>query len=135
MIRLIIDTHVLIWMLHGHARLGERARILASEALAVDGLMVSAISFWEVAMLTQRQRLRLDTAVSRWRREVLGMGIIELPLTGAIGIAAAEIDDFHPDPADRIITTTALQEDAPLMTADERILKWSGPLKRIDAQR
>jgi PIN domain nuclease of toxin-antitoxin system len=51
-----------------------------------------------------------------------------------VGIAAATLLDFHPDPADRFITTTALLSGAMLITADDRILTWSGVLRRHDAR-
>jgi PIN domain nuclease of toxin-antitoxin system len=58
----------------------------------------------------------------------------EWPLTGEVGIAAATLLDFHPDPADRFITATALLYGATLVTADDRILTWSGTLRRHDAR-
>ena len=58
----------------------------------------------------------------------------QLPLTGEVGIAAAILVDFHPDPADRFITATALRHGATLVTADDRILTWSGTLRRHDAR-
>jgi PIN domain nuclease of toxin-antitoxin system len=48
---------------------------------------------------------------------------------------AGAIDDLHGDPADRIIVATAVLADVPLLTSDERILGWPGPLERIDARR
>ena len=54
-------------------------------------------------------------------------GLIEIPVDGEIGIRANALQDFHPDPADRIIVATALNGRR-LVTADERILDWSGDL-------
>lgn len=85
-------------------------------------------------MLHQRGRIQLLRPVEAWRRLLLDQGLREWPLTGEIGIAATTLVDFHQDPADRFITATALLQGATLITADDRILAWSGPLRRHDAR-
>jgi PIN domain nuclease of toxin-antitoxin system len=57
-----------------------------------------------------------------------------VPRLGEIGIAAAQLQDLHGDPADRIILATALHHRATLVTADQRLLAWTGPLERHDAR-
>jgi len=84
--------------------------------------------------LHQRGRIQLVQPVEAWRRTLVDQGLRELPLTGEVGIAAAALIDFHPDPADRFITATALLHGAMLVTADDRILAWSGTLRRHDAR-
>jgi PIN domain nuclease of toxin-antitoxin system len=86
---ILLDTHTLIWLTEGHSQLGDSARHLADEALAHDDLWVSAVSFWETAMLHQRGRIRLVQPVEAWRRRLLDQGVREWPLTGEVGIAAA----------------------------------------------
>jgi len=105
---ILLDTHTLIWLTEGHSHLGGRARHLADEALAHDDLEVSAISFWEMAMLYQRGRIWLMQPVEAWRRRLIDQGLREWPLTGEVGMAVATLLDFHPDPADRFITAKAL---------------------------
>jgi PIN domain nuclease of toxin-antitoxin system len=131
----LLDTHVLVWLVEGSPPLGRQAARLADRELAADGLGVASISFWEMAMLADRGRLALEPSVEQWRLRVLGTGVQELPLTGDIAIAAARLPDLHADPADRIIVATGLATGAMLMTADERILGWSGALRRRDARR
>jgi PIN domain nuclease of toxin-antitoxin system len=53
-------------------RMGASARQLADEAIAMSGLAVSAISFWEVALLVRKGRLRLEQSLGVWRRDLLG---------------------------------------------------------------
>ena len=132
---LLLDTHVLVWLLEGVERLGGETRRLADQGRREDGLLVSAITFWEVAMLTSRRSLLLGQSVAAWRRKVLELGIGEVPLSGDIGIMAAEFKDFPPDPADRIIAATAMVSGATLVTADEGVLGWPGQLGRHDARR
>ena len=62
------------------------------------------------------------------------LGIQEVPVSGDIGILAAELEDFPRDPADRIIAATALTRGATLITADTSILGWQGTLSRHDAR-
>ena len=94
---------------------------------------MSAISFWEIAMLQAKGRVAVPEDVSLWRQEQLAQGIIELPVDGAIAARAGGLPDMHGDPADRIIVATVLGGHS-LLTADERILSWSGPLDSQDAR-
>ena len=102
-------------------------------AWQADNLAVSAFTFWEVAMLRAKDRLDSPADVATWRRELLGQGLIEIPMDGDIGIRANALADFHADPADRIIVATAMGGHH-LVTADERILSWAGSLDRLDAR-
>ena len=132
---ILLDTHVLVWHTKGLEELGAQAKALADSALVQDELAVSAITFWEVEMLIVRGRLALLQDATAWRQELLDYGLIEIPVAGDIGIMAAALPDFHRDPADRFITATALHYGAQLVTADERMLGWTGPLLRHNARR
>lgn len=70
-----------------------------------------------------------------WRRELLNRGLQEQPVDGEVAIRAVELRDFHKDPGDRLIVATALVLGGTLLTSDEKILGWLGPLDRIDARR
>ena len=131
---ILLDTHALIWLDEGNPRLGVEARRRIDGALADDALAVSAITFWECAMLRAKGRIVLGMEMARWRAELLGYGLMELPVSGDLGIAAAELPSFHGDPADRLIVATAIRESALLVTADERILGWDGSVARCDAR-
>lgn len=114
--------------------MGRRARAIADRALATGALGVSAVTFWEIALLYERRRVKLDREPSAWRRAVLDAGIEEVPLTGDLAVEAAALT-AHADPADRFIIATALRDGATLVTADAEILAWRGALKRHDARR
>ena len=130
---LILDTQALLWLRRGDRRLGTRARRELEQAWMSDEAAVSAITFWEVALLRAKGRGEFPEDVLRWRRELLGQGLAEIPVDGEIGIRANALPGFHSDPADRIIVATA-QEGHRLVTADERILDWPGLLSRLDAR-
>lgn len=95
---------------------------------------MSAVSFWEVAMLAAKERLALVRPAAGLRDELLASGLVEVPLSGDVAIAAAALDGFHADPADRFLVATAQALSATLLTADSRILDWPGRLKRHDAR-
>ena len=96
-------------------------------------LAASAFSFWEVAMLQEKGRIDLGQDVRSWRTRLLNDGLFEIPIDGDIAIRANELTDLHADPADRLIIATALGGHT-LLTADDRILSWSGRLGRRDAR-
>ena len=131
----LLDTHVLVWLLEGSQRLGSKALEMANSAAQEDALSVSAITFWEVAMLAQRGRLVMAQPVISWRLKVLESGVLEVPMSGDIGILATEFEDFPADAADRIIAATAMGQGATLITADHKILDWKGHLSRHNARR
>ena len=95
--------------------------------------MLSAISFWEAAMLAERDRISLPTSPERWRANWLRAGLVEIPIDGRIALQSCQLTNFHRDPADRFIVATALDRNLPLMTADKKILEWEGTLNRLDA--
>ena len=128
----IVDTHALVWLWTGDESLGSSARQMIDAALRDGELAVSAMTFWEVAMLRAKDRLEFPEDVSAWRRELLGQGLIEIPVDGEIGIRANTLAGFHADPADRIIVATSPNRHQ-LVTADRRILDWAGDLRRVDA--
>ena len=132
---ILLDTHALIWMVEGKMDIGPLSRDLANEALTNGALFVSAISFWEIALLHQKYRMEMfDISIMIWRRTRLDSGIQEVPVTGDIGTAAAELQEFHADPADRFIAATAVLNGLTLITADARILDWPGQLLRHDTR-
>ncbi len=131
---ILLDTHALVWLTEGDDRLGKKARKKLDEALINDSLAVSAISFWEIAMLSRKGRIDLHRPLDVWREALLESGLVEIPLSGEIGIVAASLDEFHGDPADRMIVATAMIDGATLVTADARILGWKGKLRTRDAR-
>jgi PIN domain nuclease of toxin-antitoxin system len=84
-------------------------------------------------MLKGRGRILFPEDVRLWRREQLQQGVVEIPIDGEIGIRAAALEDFHADPADRLIVATSMGGHQ-LVTADHRILDWPGRLNRLDAR-
>lgn len=124
--RLLLDTHVLIWLTEGDRALPRASCELLDSAAVEVGLAISSISFWEVAMLERRSRITLGLPVPLWRKRVLAMqGIVEAPVTGDEAIESVLLPgDLHGDPADRMLVATARLHGWCLVTRDERLLKY-----------
>ena len=132
---ILLDTHAVLWMADGDHGLGRHSHAIAQQARQEGQLAVSAISFWEIALLAAKNRIELSQPPAELRTELLDTGVLELPLTGNIAILAVGLDTLHGDPADRFIVATAIAHDATLMTADKALLRWKNKLPRQDASK
>jgi PIN domain nuclease of toxin-antitoxin system len=122
-VMVVVDTHALVWQLSGAAKIGRRARARLERALVREELCVSAVTFWEIALLVSRDRLRLDGTAEYFRWRVLEMGIRELAVGGDLALQAAALAPVLVDPVDCFVAATALTHGATLMTADTRLLE------------
>ena len=134
MSEVILDTNALLWLRMGSERIGPVAHRLADEALEQRSLAVSVFSFWEIALLVQKNRIDIGQPMRVWRNNVIAQGVHEIAVSGEIALMSTELDGLPADPADRIIVATALAREATLVTADARILDWRGTLDRHDAR-
>lgn len=127
MSRVVLDTHALVWLLHGNERLGPASRALVRTAAHDDGVLVSAITPWEIAMLVSKGRLVLDRDVGEWVQVALALPGLRLePLSLEVAVASTRLPGtLHPDPADRIIVATARHCGAVLVTEDRLLLAYS----------
>jgi PIN domain nuclease of toxin-antitoxin system len=123
---ILLDTHVWVWWVSEPDKLSARARAAIDYARAIG---ISPISAWEIATKAARGRLRLDRDPALWVLQALARPRVELTtLTAEIAVAAGRLGDgaFHGDPADRMITATAIAHGAELVTKDERIRAYPG---------
>jgi PIN domain nuclease of toxin-antitoxin system len=115
---IVLDTHVLFWLAVDKQKLTAAAR----RALKADRL-VSAISLRELAAMHAGGRFTVAGELADWLGDLLLETDVEVvPID--VGIAARSVRiawDFHGDPADQIIAATAIELDAPLVTADENL--------------
>ncbi len=134
---IVLDTHVLIWTVNGDSRLGAAARPLIEETAQTDCVAVSAITPWEIALLAERGRLRLGRQVAAWIKTALALpGVNPIPIEPTIATDSVRLPgNFHSDPADRFIVSTARYRDAPLVTADRALLAYAtdGHIRTVDA--
>ncbi|MBE2293623.1 MAG: type II toxin-antitoxin system VapC family toxin [Phycisphaerales bacterium] len=122
----LLDTHVLVWLLSGNPRLGIQARALIQQAAKDNILLVSAITPWEIAMLVSKGRLALERDVGEWIAAALALpGIQLVPLSPEITVASTRLPGMlHADPADRILAATVRHVNALLVTEDQRLLDY-----------
>lgn len=132
---IVLDTHAIVWVVEEPTTLGRVTRELIDNAWTNHALVISVYSFWEIALLQSKQKLLLRIPIRDWRQRVLGLRVNEIPVTAEICLEAAQLPGFHRDPADRLITATAMVVNAMLVTADQRILGWPGNVSRQDARR
>jgi len=130
---ILLDTHVAVWMASEDAALGRQSHAMIARARSDRQLTISAISFWEIALLASKRRLALEQDSNVLRVELLNTGIAEIPLSGDIAILAVGLDMPHGDPADRFIVATAIAHGATLITADRALLRWRSALPRHNA--
>jgi PIN domain nuclease of toxin-antitoxin system len=127
--RLLLDTHILIWGAVEPERLSRAASSLI-ESLDNE-LMFSAVSLWEIAIKTGRGRaeFRVDAAVLR--RSLFENGYAELALTGAHAAPLASLPPIHKDPFDRMLVAQAMIEGLTLVTDDPTVAKYPGPVRLV----
>jgi len=121
---LILDTHMWVWAVAGD----ERARALSD---FTGPMIVPAISIWEVAMLASKGRLELSPSPEVWVHENLSPPFQLEPLHPEVSLESCRLQDFHGDPADRIIVASAMQLGMPLVTADAKIQAWNQTSRKI----
>lgn len=116
--RLLLDTHIWIWLLQSPEHLGSQAhQELANKA---NELWVSPVSTWEALMLHRKKRVELSPDFLTWLRQS-APGFHQAPFTHEIVLAAEQLN-LHADPADRFLAATAEVLGLTLVTADRRLL-------------
>lgn len=124
--KVVLDTHALYHAVESPAELTATGRGVV-ENLANE-LLISAITVWEFGLHAQHGKIRFVGGVDRWVDAALAsIGVRVVPIDVLILRQTFKLTGFdRKDPADRIITATALVEGAVLLTRDEWIVKWQG---------
>lgn len=119
----VLDTHVWVWWMIGDARLTPRERQALDDMPSHSRPVICDISLWEVALLVQVGRLRLDDDLEAWLRIAASPATVEVvPIAPAVVTEMTRFPStFHQDPADRLIVATAKVAGLPLATHDARI--------------
>jgi PIN domain nuclease of toxin-antitoxin system len=114
----VLDTHTLYWWEVDPDRLSSAARDVLQ---AADELVVAPVTWWELAWLIRRGRLRVRAPARSWIAD-LAAGVRTAALTPAVAATAAELPDTFPkDPFDRVIYATAVEAGLRLATVDRAI--------------
>ena len=123
---IVLDTHVWVLFVSNPELLSKREKRSLDTAMEEQGILISSISAWEVALLVAKKRLRLTLGVTDWIAKSEALPFITfIPVDNSIAIKSVNLPQpLHSDPADRIIIATAISMGAPLVTKDEKILKY-----------
>lgn len=114
---LLLDTHVVLWLLDDHPRLGPQARALIQDGGRVH---MSAASAWEIAIKRSLGKLSVP---SEFADAVAAAGLHDLPITRAHALLADQTLLPHRDPFDILLVTQAVTEGLTFVTADANILQ------------
>ena len=126
--RLLLDTHILLWSISESRRLSGPTRELL--ARKENELVFSVASLWEVALKTAQGRPDFRVDVSVMRRNLVENGYEELPVTSAHVAGLAGLPAIHRDPFDRMLVAQALVEGITLVTSDATVARYPGPIQR-----
>jgi PIN domain nuclease of toxin-antitoxin system len=120
--RLLLDTHILLWWAGGDRRLSKDVR--AAIASAGNEIAVSAATFWELAIKQQLRRIEID--LQDLHQAVKADGFIEMPIEIADTLQLHRLPDLHRDPFDRLLIAQSIESGSRLVTRDEQILSYAG---------
>ena len=127
--KLLLDTHLLLWTAGNSGRLSPMARSLIDDR--ENDLLFSAASLWEIAIKTGLGREDFTTDPRLFRRELLDNGYGELPVTGEHSVAVVGLPPIHKDPFDRLLIAQSEVEGITLLTGDELIARYPGPIQLV----
>lgn len=122
--RLLVDTHVLIWALEGSTRLSDKARELLRDPMHEH--WASAASVWEIAIKSSIGKLALSRPLQDLEKGIISAGFQVLDITMQHASATAQIQLPHNDPFDRLLLAQCEIETLRLMTADKTLAGYSG---------
>jgi PIN domain nuclease of toxin-antitoxin system len=125
----LVDTHVLIWLAVDSPRMGNLARDLLADP--DNQIFFSAISIFEIAVKERLSKRGFEVEASAIRRMMIENDFAELAVTGTHAAHVATLPLVHRDPFDRLLVAQAMMEGFTLMTADEMIAQYSGPILKI----
>lgn len=127
--RLLLDTHVLLWALIAPKQLGKEARRAIENP--DNDVMFSAASIWEIAIKSTLRRRDFRVAPGEILAAAIESGLSELPVRSTAAAHVATLPAHHRDPFDRLLIAQAVTEPAVLYTADPQLEIYSQLVHRI----
>ncbi|WP_293397487.1 type II toxin-antitoxin system VapC family toxin [Nevskia sp.] len=127
--KLLLDTHLLLWAAGMPERLGVETRGLLADP--ANNLIFSAASLWEVSIKCGLGRgdFRVDPRLLR--RGLLDNGYAELPISSQHAVGIASLPPLHKDPFDRLLVAQATLEGLLLLTSDNAVAAYPGPIRLV----
>ena len=120
---ILLDTCALLWLAADQSKLSAKA--IKTIKVNPDGLFVSSISAFEIAIKTKKGKLELPMPADIWfQKAVKFHNIREIPINGSIAVRAAMLPPLHNDPCDRFIISIALLNSMSIITSDSNIIHY-----------
>jgi PIN domain nuclease of toxin-antitoxin system len=126
--RVLVDTHLLLWAAASSRRLPREARRLMEDP--ENEVLYSAASLWEIAIKAALRKPDFKADVALLRPALVEMGFVELPVSGAHALKVAALPPLHKDPFDRMLVAQSLCEPLVLLTNDA-VLTGYGEVVRV----
>lgn len=127
--KLLIDTHILLWAANGDRRMSKVATALISDQ--ENEPHFSAASIWEIVIKRGLGRNDFDCDPALLRRALLDNGWTELTITSAHALGVDTLPILHKDPFDRLLIAQAQCEGILLVTGDEKVAQYPGPIRLV----
>lgn len=127
--KLLLDTHVLLWAAGEPARLSASARRLINDA--DNEPLFSVASLWEIAIKRGLGRKDFQVDARLLRRGLLDNGYSELPIMSGHVVAVEDLPAIHKDPFDRLLVAQATVEGITLLTLDLVVARYPGPIRKL----
>jgi len=127
--KLLLDTHLLLWAAGEPKRLSKQARTLIDNP--DNELLFSAASLWEVAIKRGLGREDFKVDARLLRRGLLDNGYSELPIISDHVVATESLPPIHKDPFDRVLVAQATVEGVTLLTIDSLAAQYPGPVRTV----
>jgi PIN domain nuclease of toxin-antitoxin system len=127
--RLLFDTHLLMWAVEDSPRLPKTAAQLIDDTN--NELVFSVANVWEIAIKRGVGREAVSVDPRRLRRSLLDNGYTELPITSEHAVAIDALPPLHKDPFDRILIAQATVEGITLLTVDKIVARYPGPIRKV----
>ncbi|MBW6481003.1 MAG: type II toxin-antitoxin system VapC family toxin [Bacteroidales bacterium] len=124
--KLLIDTHAVIWFITEDKKLPEKTRRIIENI--DNNCYVSIASYWEIAIKQSLGRLDLNSDLEKIFRIIEETGFEVLPITVNQILENAKLNFHHQDPFDRIIIAQAIYENLSIVTKDEQFRNYKVPL-------
>ena len=118
--RLLLDTHIALWLMRDAAELSRDARRRIN---AADEVFVSSASLWEASINAASGKLPIDPA--RFEDQLVDAGIVQLPVTWRHAVSVYALAPLHRDPFDRLLIAQAMAEPMHLLTHDAALAAYS----------
>jgi PIN domain nuclease of toxin-antitoxin system len=127
--KLLLDTHLLLWAAGDPGRLSRSAKKLLSDP--ANDLVFSAASLWEIAIKRSLGRADFRVEPRVLRRGLLDNGYLEISIAGEHVLATETLPPIHKDPFDRILIAQAMAEGVTLLTVDPLVAKYPGAIRKV----